>query len=92
MAFGWANTLYLYEFDVFGRSNATRHGYAGFSRRGPILKIAGLDTVDDDFDFGMPTPPNRDSFKVELWMIRRRVLSSTITILVTAGNTFFTAC
>ena len=45
--------------DVFGRSDATGYGNAGFLGRGPLFKITDsvLDIVDD-FDFGMPTPPN----------------------------------
>jgi hypothetical protein len=31
---------------------------ARFSGQGSIFKIADLDTVDDDIDFFMPTPPN----------------------------------
>jgi hypothetical protein len=52
--------------DVFGRSDATGHGNAGFSGRGPLFKITDSDLdIVGDFDFGMPTPPNLDSSKIK---------------------------
>ena len=42
----------------------------GRRRSGPqtIFKIMDLDTVDDNFSFGM-SPPNRDSSKVKLFVV-----------------------
>lgn len=42
----------------------------GRRRSGPqtIFKITDLDTVDDNFGFGM-SPPNRDSSKVKLFVV-----------------------
>jgi Plasmid pRiA4b ORF-3-like protein len=67
VAFGWSNT-HLYDFDVFGHDDVTGHD-SRFSLRVPIFKITDLETVDDDFSFGMPAPPNRDSSKVKLFTV-----------------------
>jgi len=50
----------LYRFQVGCTTSTFFDGTenARFSGQGSIFKIADLDTVDDDIDFFMPTPPN----------------------------------
>ncbi|KAN0076447.1 Protein MM3350-like domain containing protein [Elaphomyces granulatus] len=67
VAFGWANT-HLYDFEVFGHSETTGRSHR-LSGPEPLFKLTDLDTIEDDFDIGIPTPPNRDSSKVRLFKV-----------------------